>query len=196
MARPAGGGSGGGGGPAGAGPYWWSSGAWVTADSADLPGTLLSTVSSLSGTVGTLTTSVGSAQTAITTLQAAGYTLESFPSFVVGSAPTYTVLKTLTIAPGTSRVFTGVILVTGGDAATPTSGGLSCEGTAYIQARRGSGGGAPTINGAMSAGTGTVSSLAGRLAVTGNDITVELRATSGPTCNVVMLYRWLLGGPP
>jgi hypothetical protein len=134
------------------------------------------------------------AQEALDLLAAAGlhYTVEQTASFVLGSPPSYTTLKTFTISTGTTRHLDAKIYLAGGTAAAPTEATI----TVSANARRTSGGTvsvpsiAPTI---VQLGIG---GIAVNWTVSGTDVLLQLRATGGPTVRAVLLYNWLQVLPP
>lgn len=144
--------------------------------------------------IGALESSNTAILAAISALQGTAPTIETVPSIVLGNAPTYATYKDFALDVGTSRVLTGVLLLTGGSAAAPTSGGVAFGGTSVVHARRTSAG-VVTVGGAP-ATQGTVSSLQAQWVVSGANARLEIRATGGPTVQGVFIYNWLAGAPP
>lgn len=201
MTRLAGSPSGGGGGssgdlPSGAGPFVVIDGEWVSLHASNIPAdgeepgdTDVQTF------LAALDTSVGTLGDDVDALELVAYTRVEIPSMAIGNAPTYATILTLTIAPGETRVLEGYMLLAGGSAAAPTSGAIAFGGVSVITARRGSGGGAPTLSGTAAIVSGTVPALGGQVIVSGNDIVVQARATGGPTVKAVAFYRWDIETP-
>jgi hypothetical protein len=148
-------------------------------------------ISTLQSDVSALQSAVSSLQSTVSTLQTAAYTrvTDDTPT-AIGSAPAWVPILTLTIAPGTSRVLDGYIHLTGGSASAPTTGIIAFGGVSSITARRGSGGGAPTLSGTPSVVGGTIAALAAQVIVVGNDVVVQARATGGPPVAKTFFYRW------
>lgn len=201
MTRLAGSSSGGGGGgssdlPAGAGPYVVLDGGWAVLHASDIPADGEEpNDTDVQAFLAALDASVGTLGGDISALQGVAYTRTTAPAAAIGNSPSYVPILTLTIAPGESRILDGYIHLTGGTGAAPTSGIIAFGGVSSITARRGSGGGAPTVSGTVSVVGGTIPALAAQVVVVGNDVVVQARATGGPSVAKTFFYRWDLVTP-
>jgi hypothetical protein len=126
-------------------------------------------------------------QEALDLIAAAGpfYTVEQTPAFVTGSAPTYATLKTLSIAPGTTRHLDAKIYLAGGTALAPTVSNVTIKGHAVRTS-----GGTTTVESNIEL-TSTIGGLKVKWATDSVDAMIQIRASGAPTVRAVLLYSWI-----
>ena len=113
------------------------------------------------------------------------YTVETQSNVVIAASPSWTVIKTFTIAVGKTRHLRAQIDIAGGNSTTPTSATINLLATA-----RRTGAGTTSVGSGIPQVDASGISPTVSWVVSGNDAALRLRASGGPTVNLTLRYAW------